>query len=206
MILGCVTGLEREARIAARAGLIVACEGPGPAAARRAAERLVARGADLLVSFGYAGGLDPALPAGTLIVADRIVDRDGHVTPCRTPAALADATVATIVGVDTPVLDVPAKAALRRLGGAVDQESHAVARVALRHGRGVAVVRAVIDAADAIVPAVAIVGVDAAGRSRPGRICAGLLGAPWELPALVRLAFAAVRADRALAAAAVRLA
>ncbi len=65
MRLAVVTGMSSEAALLAAAdSLLVRCEGPGPDAARRAAEGAVAEGATALMSFGLAGGLDPALAPG----------------------------------------------------------------------------------------------------------------------------------------------
>lgn len=197
MRIGVVTGLQREARIARRAGLAVACDGPGPEPARRAAMRLADDGAEMLVSFGYAGGLDPALRPGTLVTGTLVVDVRGWSWQC---VALPGRSVpATIVGVDEPAMDGRAKAALRRLGAAVDQESHAVAAVAADRAMPMAVLRVVVDDATTAIPPTAAAAVDAAGRSRPGLVVLGLLRRPWELPALHRLASAVGRADRALA-------
>ena len=71
MALAVVTGLEAEARIARRAGLDALAAGGGPGAATRAADDLVRRGATALLSFGIAGGLDPALRTGTVVVGRR---------------------------------------------------------------------------------------------------------------------------------------
>src|SRR6201999_2935043 len=45
--------------------------------ARRAARQLVDGGATHLLSFGLAGGLDPALPPGTLLLARKLLRRSG---------------------------------------------------------------------------------------------------------------------------------
>ncbi|HEY0425948.1 MAG TPA: hypothetical protein VGC82_21710, partial [Rhodopila sp.] len=66
--LGFVTGLAAEARIASRFGYPVRVGGT-PAGAGVAASELIEQGATALVSFGLAGGLDPALRPGTVVVA-----------------------------------------------------------------------------------------------------------------------------------------
>ena len=71
-IIGFITGLTAEARIAARCGGLLRAGGGTPAGAERAARQLVAEGAGALVSFGLAGGLDPALRPGALVVPARI--------------------------------------------------------------------------------------------------------------------------------------
>ncbi|SRR5579883_67569 len=66
--VGFVTGLAQEARIARRLGPLVAVGGGTRDGARAAAHRLADAGATALVSFGIAGGLDPALRPGALVM------------------------------------------------------------------------------------------------------------------------------------------
>jgi hypothetical protein len=56
------------------AGALVEVGGGTPAGAEAAGARAVARGARGLVSFGFAGGLDPALAAGALVVAEAVLE------------------------------------------------------------------------------------------------------------------------------------
>ncbi|MEX2453099.1 MAG: hypothetical protein WD470_00255, partial [Rhodospirillaceae bacterium] len=89
--LGIVTGLQEEADIVRDAleaapfaiagnpalaldSTAVSCHGPGAARAAAAAAELIAGGARALLSFGVAGGCDPALPAGTVVLATGIRD------------------------------------------------------------------------------------------------------------------------------------
>jgi hypothetical protein len=67
-----VTGLRAEAEIARRAGLEAICAGGVPARTAAALERAIAGGATFLLSFGIAGGLDPSLLPGDLVVATRV--------------------------------------------------------------------------------------------------------------------------------------
>ena len=70
--LGIVTGLPGEARAARGAAALVLCADGSPERARSHAEALTGAGVAGLVSFGVAGGLDPALPPGTVVVATGI--------------------------------------------------------------------------------------------------------------------------------------
>ncbi len=83
--LGVVTGLAFEARLIEKAFARrrsamprLACAGPGPERARAAAARLAAEGAQVLVSFGLCGGLDPALAAGDLVLAEAVIVAPGQ--------------------------------------------------------------------------------------------------------------------------------
>ena len=60
---------------------LVAVSGMGAAAATARANALVAAGADALVSFGLAGGLDPALAPGAILVPREVIADDGAALP-----------------------------------------------------------------------------------------------------------------------------
>src|SRR5512135_2689308 len=69
-----------EARCLGTAGLpdaLVYCSGASPIRAAAGAAALIAQGATVLVSFGLAGGLDPALRPGDLMLADSVILPDG---------------------------------------------------------------------------------------------------------------------------------
>ncbi len=160
-------------------------------------ERLRARGVSGLVSFGLAGGLDPALAPGTLIVPRAVVLGDDRwdVDPALV-AQLGGSTGHILVGGGGVLATAAEKAALRRLTGAnaVDLESAAAAR----SGLSFAALRAICDPAERDLPHAALVTLDARGRIGALRVLAAALARPAELPALLRLAGNAARARRAL--------
>ena len=75
---GIVVGLAAEARVARPLGWPIAIGGGTVAGAEAAAERLVREGVTALVSFGIAGGLDPALRPGTIVVPQEVLMDDGE--------------------------------------------------------------------------------------------------------------------------------
>ena len=197
--LGIVTGLPGEAR-AARGGdnIRILCCNASPERARSHAQSLVEWGAAGLVSFGVAGGLDPGLPPGTVVIATGIVAPDGGPIEIdgewadRLAAALAPALPvirAPIAGAGAPVADAAAKAALAASSGAaaVDMESHAVAGA----GLPAIAIRAIADPAARSVPASAL-------AARRAGILVALCRRPRELPALAVLAMDYRRALAAL--------
>jgi len=204
--LGVVTGLRSEADCLAEAGVAgVAGVVSAGGSARRAHEgalALVERGAGALLSFGLGGGLDPALVAGDLVVADAVIAPDGRRFTTdpdwrrrlrRLPVSLA---VASIAGSDR-MLDRPAaKAELRAATGAavVDMESHGVAAAAAARSLPFMAIRAVADPAGRAVPWCARAGLSADGRSRPLPVLGRLVLHPWELPALIAVAWDSARA------------
>ena len=195
---GCIVGLRREAGLLARLSgdLPVACAGADAGRAAILARGLVERGVGGLVSFGLAGGLDPALPPGTLLLPERVLLPDGGALAVdpgwrrRAAALLPEALAAALAGSDRVLVDVAGKAALRRSGGAaaVDMESHAVAAVARAAGLPFLVIRAIADPAGRALPPAALAGLSPDGGTRPWAVLLALLRSPGQLPALVRLA------------------
>ena len=153
-----------------------------------------------ILSLGIAGGLDPALRPGDLVVARDVVAEARWRADEAWSAAIAEACGALradIAGTDRVIASARAKATLRAATGAVavDMESAAVARL----GVPFAVLRAIADTADEALPAAAAVGLDAAGNPAPWRVMHALLRRPQDLPGLIRLAWRSRTALAALA-------
>jgi adenosylhomocysteine nucleosidase len=198
-----VVGLVAEARLARPLGLRVAIGGGTAAGADSAAARLVRDGATALVSFGLAGGLDPALRPGAILVPRAIIV-DGRMiaTDPALSAALGGPTPHTILGGDAIAADADTKRVLREATGAdaIDLESGAVARLADAHGLPCAAIRVICDPAERSLPPAALVALNSGGVIGLGRVLAALAARPGQLPALLALAADAARARRALAA------
>jgi hopanoid-associated phosphorylase len=184
----------------------VACSGARPVRARAEAARLIARGAEGLVSFGLAGGLAPAAASGDLVLADAVVLPEGaRITtdPAWRQHLLAalraggsSPHLAAVAGSDRLLTTVAAKRALYEATGAlaVDMESHVVARAASAAGRPFVVIRAVADPHDQALPGAAAVALGPGGEVRLLALTRALLERPGELPALLRLAHQSRRA------------
>ena len=116
--------------------------------------------------------------------------------------ALGSPGTGALFGGGAIVVTTAAKHALHIRTGAlaVDLESAAVARAAIRHALPFAVLRAVCDPAARALPHAALVAVDARGRIGMLRVAGAVLARPWEMPALLRLAWDAAGARRALLA------
>jgi adenosylhomocysteine nucleosidase len=138
--LGFVVGLAAEARIARSLGL-VAVGGGLPAGAERAAEALVAAGAQGLISFGLAGGLDPTFRPGDIIIPAMV--RAGDVD--YPTSDLVGAAAGLLLAGTTIIATKAAKQALFQAtsAAAIDLESGAVAQVAQRYNLPFAVLRAI---------------------------------------------------------------
>jgi adenosylhomocysteine nucleosidase len=199
MNLGIVTGLAAEARLARPLGLALAGGGQ-PDGAEAAAEWLVEQRVDALVSFGLAGGLDPALRPGDVVVPATVRD-DNYVyaTDPRVSARFG-ARGGTLFAGAAVVSDVREKARLFRRTGAVavDLESGAVARVAARHGLPFAVLRAVCDPAHRAVPPAALVALNGCGAIGMLRVLAAVARQCGQVLPLIALGRDAAVARAAL--------
>src|ERR1700712_3358374 len=158
--------MASEARIARRSGLSIAIGGGTPQGARVAAEQLLQEGARSLVSFGLAGGLDPALTPGDLLAAETVLS-GGRLFPCDAALVrrLGVRSVPLLLAGDAIVATAREKARLYAESGAaaVDWESGAVAELATEAGIPFAVLRAICDGADRNLPRAAMEGLDSAG-------------------------------------------
>lgn len=207
-MIGIVVGLAAEARIARKLGTQVAVGGGGAAGAAHAAAQLIAGGASALISFGLAGGLDPACRPGDILVPSHVLV-DGNPIGCdatlsrrlachqsrwsqpdRTVTRLGPSHPQMLLAGSVVVADRMEKARLHALTGAaaLDLESGAVALAALRHGLPFAVLRAICDPAARNLPPAAMIALDAQGGIQPGRIIRSLLRQPGQINGLLRLA------------------
>ena len=166
-------------------------------------------GCRAVLSFGIAGGLDPSLAPGDVVVATGVITKGK-----RWPAhpALADSLAgslmnggikvrrADIAGVDAPLLDADAKAATWHQTGAaaVDMESHVASAFAARHGLIFAALRIVCDPATRSMPSVVANALRPDGGVDHFAIFADLVRRPTQLVDLSRLAAEARASFRVL--------
>ena len=106
----------------------------------------------------------------------------------------------SLFGAEAPVVSAKDKALLfsRSQAGAVDMESHHLARLAAVNGVPFAVCRVVIDRATETLPPAALAGMSSDGQTHILPVLASLLRQPSQLPALLRLGRDASRARQAL--------
>lgn len=211
--IGVIVGLASEAEcleaIPAEHRPPVAVAGASAARATAAAAQFLDEGCAGLVSFGLAGGLDPDIEPGTVVVADAVLAPDGTRYPAdeawrRALAAKLDGRVlyrtGAIAGSSGSIDGAEAKIALNRRTGAlaVDMESHGVAEAARRAGRPFIAVRVVADPATRSIPPWLLAAIDDDGTIRPGVIAGGLFLQPWKVWELIGLARENGRAIAAL--------
>ena len=129
--------------------------GAGSAAAARAARMLSAgHRPRLIVSAGFAGALDPAIPRGATVRPARVVTAGTSPPLPLHGSGPGGGQGPTIVTVADVVTTAAAKRALAAASGAqvVDMETHAVAQVAIAAGLPCAAVRVISDAAEEDLP------------------------------------------------------
>ena len=199
MTLGIVTGLTAEARLARPLGLTRA-GGGWPDGAEAAAEWLVGQGADGLLSFGLAGGLDPVLRPGDIVVPASVREGDRVISTDPRLSARFGTPRGVLLAGTTIVAEAGEKARLFAQTGAIaiDLESGAVARVAARHGLPFAVMRAICDPAGRSLPPAALAALDKAGAIGLWRVLASVARRPGQVPALIALGRDAAAARAAL--------
>lgn len=182
--------------------------GPGAHATGPLTSAIADQPAAGLVSFGFAGGLDPQIMPGTILVPRRVresagrlfvidpawqasvVKRIGHARPCSERDLL---TVNAIVGSSVE------KHRLGQRSGAVaaDLESGRLAAIAADFGLPFLVLRIILDGADDALPARSARLLTPAGSTRPISAAITLLSSPrlsWHLLSRYRDASRGLRA------------
>jgi adenosylhomocysteine nucleosidase len=191
----------------------IALSGIGPQRAAAAARTLLAQGVGALMSWGTAGGLDPRLASGVLVLPHAVCAIDGRRFPVDAAwrARLAQALPAelmvadgALVSTDDALLSAAVKCQVFADTGAVavDMESLAIAAVAAAARVPFIGVRAIVDPAGDSLPRAALETVDIFGRPRAAKLARQLLRRPQEITALMRLGAQFARARRSLRAAA----
>ena len=205
--VGIVCALASEARhLRPTDSTLVITTGMGSSAAAAGARALIDAGARALASWGMAGGLDPSLEAGSILLPEEIVGSDGRIHHSETGwrerlSATITARSGRLLTSAKSVGSVEDKAALFRSTGAVavDMESAAIAEVAEQQGLPFLAVRVVVDSAGDVLPRAVSAAADNEGHLHIWRLIGALALAPNELAPLIRLAQRYRAANRSLA-------
>lgn len=204
-----VTGLVQEARIAAGPGMAVICSSSDPNQLRALLTTLDPTSVRGVISFGVAGGLDPSLKTGDVVVATEVMAGDVR---WLTGLSLTEAQIASIAlgrrrvvrgllaGVEEVVAASACKAALHSETGAaaVDMESHIAAAYAAEAGIPFAALRVISDPAHRALPVVARKAIKPNGDLDLVRIMGSVVRNPRSLRALVSTGIDFNRALRSL--------
>ena len=191
-----VTGLVQEARIAAGPGMIVICSSSDPQQLRALLATLDSTTFRGVISFGVAGGLDPSLKSGDVVVATEVMAGD---TRFLAGLALNEELIARaalrrrrvvrggLAGVEQVIAATACKAALHSETGAaaVDMESHIAAAYAAEAGLPFAALRVISDPASRALPALAKSAIKPNGDIDLRKVLRGVARNPTSLRALV---------------------
>jgi len=191
-----VTGLKQEARIAAGPGLTVICSSSNPKQLREMMTSFDPKSIRGIVSFGVAGGLNPALKTGDIVVASEIVaakqrwDTAAHLTenlialPMKRGRSIVHGV---LVGVEQVVIGQVGKAALRATTGAdaVDMESHIAVRYAAENGLPFAAVRVISDPSHRALPEITLNAIKPNGNVDVWKVMRGIARNPRTIPHLI---------------------
>ena len=160
-------------------------------------------------SFGVAGGLDPALKPGDLLVSTEViaqntdqaqpivgdswvVDQD-LLLAIQLQAGKVDTVLVrkgVFLGSDFEARDNPQTDNLREISGAaiIDNESHIAAQFAKEHRLPFMAVRAVSDSVSVKLPPAALLALDNEGGPNLTAVAKSVLTNPLQIPALIRTA------------------
>jgi nucleoside phosphorylase len=164
------------------------CCGAGAAAVRRWAQTTHPGDRPVLLA-GLAGSLRPSLPAGTAWIVSEICDPAGCRRRQGTLPEGIDLPTCRGVSTHRAVRDPAARHTLAASSGAdlVDLESLAFAEIAADRGWRWAVVRAVSDGPDHLLPPGVDRWIGPGGRVRTARVLASLIRRPWTAADLAGL-------------------
>jgi hopanoid-associated phosphorylase len=204
-----VTGLAQEARIAAGPGMTVICSSSDPQQLRALLtvfDPTTIRG---VISFGVAGGLDPTLKSGDVVVATEVLAGDAR---WFAGLSLNDELLASLAlgrrrvvrgglaGVEKVIAARSIKAALHLETGAaaVDMESHIAAAYADEAGLPFAALRVISDPATRALPQLVMAAIKPNGDIDLRKVLRGVARNPSTLRALVSTGIDFNRALRSL--------
>ncbi|TPQ35348.1 nucleoside phosphorylase [Bradyrhizobium guangdongense] len=204
-----VTGLVQEARIAAGPGMTVICSSSSPTQLRSLLTVMDPETIRGVISFGVAGGLDPSLRSGDVVVATEVLAGDAR---WAAGLALGDDLIekvtsgrrrvvrGSLAGAEEVVTGRSCKAALHSETGAaaVDMESHIAAAYAAEAGLPFAAIRVISDPAHRALPALARAAIKPNGKIDVATVLRGVARNPTTLRALVSTGIDFNRALRSL--------
>jgi hopanoid-associated phosphorylase len=213
-----ITGLQREARVAAGNGVVTLCSGGNPDVLRdRLAAYALTSGRGKVrgvLSFGIAGGLASHLRSGDVVISTSVEAggrhhraHDGwHENAASALGARLSVHRGATAGRDLIQAKSAEKITLHKQTGAiaVDMESHIAADFARENGLPFAAIRAISDPCTRNLPPIAMDALTPDGKVAVGKVIMGILRDTDQLPALIAAgldserAFASLRRCRRL--------
>src|SRR5213596_2727546 len=176
--------VEQEAKFFSYPGMEVLITGIGRENAERTLHAAFNRSAyQLVLSCGFAGGLNPYLTVGTVVFS---TDEDAGLTP---GLLAAGACPVRFHSADRVATTVGEKQALWKATGAdaVEMESQIIRAICRAHEIPSATIRVISDAAHEDLPLDFNVLMTAEQKLNYGKLALAILGSPQKLPAILRL-------------------
>lgn len=186
-----IVGMTSEATIAKSFGCQVIVGAGNALQLRISIEDAVSKGVNQLLSFGVAGGCNPAYQAGDIIYGNYVLDSKTKIFcnfqfyfKCQHPR------LGAFVSTNTPISTSAQKAQLHYDGAdAVDMESVVVAKIAAAHAIPFGVIRAISDPAGVSLPSAATEALDTSGNVDLLSVFRSLIRDPAQITALISLGF-----------------
>ena len=146
------------------------------------------------MSFGIAGGLEPGLPIGSMIIGAQVAAFDGT-WACDGPwvgelmQKFPEAHCGGVWGSETIISTAREKRMLYEKSRCliVDMESQCAAQIAAEANIPLAVLRVVCDSSEMVVPPAAMIAIDEDGSINAPRAMWNLIRHPGQIPNLFRL-------------------
>ena len=172
----------------------VVLTGMGTAVATEATRWALASPADICISSGFAGALNPELGVGTVVAGRVVLRAERELAVASDHQLIAVAQDAGARQVDRfltsehLIADAAQKVALAGEADAVEMESFVILAEAARHGVRAAAIRSVSDMAAYSLPYDFDQARDARGQMRLSVLAGQIIRQPQHLPALLRFA------------------
>ena len=201
--IGLVTGIKKEAtknkKIIHHSKPEIVWVGNKKGGAYTQANTLANNGCKILISFGFAGALDPQLSAGDVVLPNSVVDAKGNIFTTdqdlhkKLSSHLSNKlkiTVGRLFSSETIIWDADEKQRLFKLYNTqiVDMESLGVAQAATENDCYFLIVRAISDTANQSLPQKSLKSLNLNNDIRIMNILLDLAQNLDELPSLFRLA------------------
>jgi len=201
----CIASMSRIIGIDSRP--LIKCSGPGPDRVSVACNDLNNDKIMGIVSFGIAGGIDPKLRSGSVLLPKAVVTADGaffqtddtwrRSVAKNWPVAREQSRQ---LGVNKLIKSTDEKMQLFQSTGAhaLDMESHVIAAYAKKRGIPFLILRSIADSAKDTVPEIALAGMSKNGRATSLSFLRKLIQHPSSLTQVAKLAYTSNTAMRAL--------
>lgn len=208
-MIGIISALPFEGRFLTAHGFLVHVSGVGAECAAHGARYLIDQGAKALISWGIAGGLEPTLRTGCIVIPDKIIDLKSNVyttdeylkKQIKQKLQLhLPSYHGPLLQTDQVITSVQEKKNLfkKYQAHAIDMESAAIAGAAKEANLSFTAIRVIIDSAHMSLPHWLPHSFNDKNKLHAGRFISGMCRYPLTWHALMKLVFNSIAARRSL--------